>query len=161
MKEEFIRHWLVSKFEEIERRIILVIDQLSDDQLNWHPNNSSNSISTLVVHISGNINERVGKGINNKPYERDREKEFEQTYLSKSELKEMLEKNFQELIETTRSISAETLAETQIVRNRERTNLDILLQCAAHFSEHMGQILYLGKLCLDDRYETTSIPRRI
>lgn len=95
-----------------------------------------------------------------KPFERDREKEFEQTYLTKLELKEMIEKNFQELIETTRSISKETLAETQMVRNRERTNLDILLQCATHFSEHMGQVLYLGKMCLDDRYETTSIPRR-
>lgn len=161
MQKEFTREWLISKFNEIERRLLLVLDQLTDDQLNWHSNNNSNSISTLIVHIKGNINERISKGINKTSFERDREKEFEETYLTKSELKEMVKRSFRELIETTKNSSSETLTQTQLVRNRERTNLDILLQCATHFSEHMGQILYIGKMCLDEDYKTTSIPRRV
>lgn len=73
----------------------------------------------------------------------------------------MVKRSFRELIETTKKSSSETLTQTQLVRNRERTNLDILLQCATHFSEHMGQILYIGKMCLDEDYKTTSIPRRV
>lgn len=161
MQKEFTREWLISKFNEIERRLLLVLDQLTDDQLNWHSNNNSNSISTLIVHIKGNINERISKGINKTSFERDREKEFEGTFLTKTELKEMVKRSFRELIETTKNSSSETLTQTQLVRNRERTNLDILLQCATHFSEHMGQILYIGKMCLDDEYKTTSIPRRV
>lgn len=161
MQKEFTREWLISKFNEIERRLLLVLDQLNDDQLNWHSNNNSNSISTLIVHIKGNINERISKGINKTSFERDREKEFEGTFLTKTELKEMVKRSFRELIETTKNSSSETLTQTQLVRNRERTNLDILLQCATHFSEHMGQILYIGKMCLDEDYKTTSIPRRV
>jgi hypothetical protein len=43
------------------------------------------------------------------------------------------------------------------VRKRERTNLDMLHQCAAHYSEHMGQILYIAKQILKEKYKSTSI----
>ncbi|WP_198027763.1 DUF1572 family protein [Paenibacillus forsythiae] len=54
------------------------MDQLSDEQVNWRPNDSSNSIANLMVHISGNINERISKGINNKDFIRNRDEEFEE-----------------------------------------------------------------------------------
>jgi hypothetical protein len=122
MNDEYIRTWLTSKFTEIESRLLLVLDQLSDEQVNWIPNNTSNSISNLIIHIDGNISERISKGIHYKPFKRDREKEFDTTF---------------------------------ITMNKERSNIEILLQCATHFSEHMGQILYIAKICLDDSYETT------
>jgi uncharacterized damage-inducible protein DinB len=160
MNEEYIKTWLISKFTEIERRILLVLDQLSDEQVNWIPNKTSNSISNLIIHIDGNISERISKGIHNKSFERNREAEFDDIFITKSELEHMVKSSFGELLETTKNISSETIAKTQLVRNRERSNVEILLQCATHFSEHMGQILYIAKMCLDDSYETTSIPRR-
>jgi uncharacterized damage-inducible protein DinB len=155
-----IKDLLLKKFEEIEKRIILVLDQLSDEQVNWCPNEASNSITNLIVHIEGNINERINKGISNKDYTRNRDAEFEGIYRNKSELIDITEKSFDELIDTTRNMTEETLLRTQLVRNRERTNLEILLQCATHISEHMGQIFYIGKIILDDKYVTTTIPKK-
>jgi uncharacterized damage-inducible protein DinB len=156
-----IKDLLLKKFEEIEKRIILVLEQLSDEQVNWRPNEASNSIANLIVHIGGNINERISKGIINKDFTRNRDAEFEGIYRTKSELKNITEKSFDELIDTTRNMTKETFLRTQLVRNRERTNLEILLQCATHFSEHMGQIFYIGKIILEDKYVTTTIPNKV
>lgn len=45
---------LLTKFEQIKNRILSVINQLSDEDINWRPNEESNSISNLVIHIAGN-----------------------------------------------------------------------------------------------------------
>jgi len=78
------------------------------------------------------------KGILHHEIQRNREEELTQIFVKKSELEMIVEVRLQLVIETIRNISDETLEQKQVVRNRERTNLDMLHQCAAHFSEHMG-----------------------
>lgn len=157
MNNDFNREWLTSKFEEIQRRILKVIEQMNDEQHNWRPNHASHSVSTLIRHIEGNIKERVCNGILHGNITRNREEEFKHTYVSKIELERKVNDNFQLVIDTVRTMSDQDFKNTQLVRNRERTNLDILHQCAAHYSEHMGQILYISKLCLKESYISTSI----
>ncbi|TVY07785.1 DinB family protein [Paenibacillus cremeus] len=156
---ESIQLLLAQKFGDIENRITQALDQLNDEQVNWRPNESSNSIANLIIHMCGNLNERVGKGILQKPYSRDRDQEFEYTYTAKKELLDLMRATFEETIITTSQATDDMLEATQTVRQNERTNLDILLQCATHMSEHLGQILYIGKMLLDEQYISTSIPR--
>ncbi|MFC6229079.1 DinB family protein [Paenibacillus allorhizosphaerae] len=151
---------LIKKFEEIEKRIQLVLDQLDDEQVNWRPNESSNSIANLIVHIRGNIHERITSGIHKAANTRDRDQEFEPVHVTTGELKRIVRHSFGEVIETLQTIGNDVLEQTQTVRNQERTNLEVLIQCATHFSEHMGQMFYIGKLCLDERYVMTSIPKK-
>ncbi|WP_153977427.1 DinB family protein [Paenibacillus xylanilyticus] len=157
MKHAFNREWLIKKFEEIRRRILNAISQLDDEQLNWRPHESSHSISTLIRHIEGNIKERILKGILHQEIHRNREEELTHVFVEKSELEKICAERLQFVIDTIRNISDETLEQKQIVRSRERTNLDMLHQCAAHFSEHMGQIFYIAKQCLKEDYKSTSL----
>lgn len=157
MAYEFNREWLTKKFGEIQSRINKAISQLDDEQLNWKPNEVSHSISTLIKHIEGNIQERILKGILHQDIQRNREVELKQTFIKKSELETVIEKQFQLIIDIISEIRDEKLEEKQLVRNCERTNLDMLHQCAAHYSEHMGQIFYITKLCLNKNYTSTSI----
>lgn len=157
---EVVKDLLLTKFEEIHRRLLSVLDQLDDEQVNWRPNDSSNSIANLIVHICGNISERISKGMHNKQFIRNRDQEFEQLYRTKQELVELTNGSFHEIIEAAKFITVEKLMETQLVRGRERTNLDMLIQCATHFSEHLGQVLYIGKILKDTDYITTSIPKK-
>ncbi|NGM83786.1 DUF1572 domain-containing protein [Paenibacillus sp. 7124] len=157
---DVVKSILIAKFEEIQRRIIFVLDQLSDEQVNWRPNESSNSIANLIVHISGNINERIARGINKKDVTRNRDEEFEELYRTKQELIQLTNVSLLEIIETTKSMTEETFMKTQIVRDRERTNWDVLIQCATHFSEHLGQVFYIGKMIKDREYVTTSVPKK-
>lgn len=157
MKHDFNREWLIKKFEEIRKRILNAISQLDDEQLNWRPHESSHSISTLIRHIEGNIKERILKGILHQEIQRNREEELTHCFVEKSELEKVCAERLQFVIDTIRNISDETLEQKQIVRSRERTNLDMLHQCAAHFSEHMGQIFYIAKQCLKEDYKSTSL----
>ncbi|REK77901.1 DinB family protein [Paenibacillus paeoniae] len=155
-----MRDLLIQKFNEIERRILLVVNQLDEEELNWRPDESSNSISNLIVHIRGNINERIVNGIQGQNVARDRDSEFEPIHLSKSELIRIISESFQFVTDTVAQMTDAQWHQTQCVRGKERTHLDMLIQCAAHFSEHMGQIFYIGKMLKGKRYEMTSIPRK-
>jgi len=157
LKYDFNRDWLSKKFGEIQRRTLLAIDQLSDTQLNLKPNESSLNIPNLLRHIEGNIQERIIKGILKDDVTRDREKEFSMTFMTRGEAELLIQNNLQIVIDLTKNIKDETLEEFQIVRGRERTNLDMLHQCAAHYSEHMGQIFYITKQCLQEKYKSTSV----
>lgn len=154
---DFNRQWLVNKFSEIEKRILKAIDQLDDEQLNSSIDDYSNNIPTLLRHIEGNIKERILNGINQQETTRDRATEFNRTYMTKSEAALLVQSNFDRIIDLVKHISDETLERTQAVRGKERTNMDILHQCATHYSEHMGQILYITKHIMNDQYITTSI----
>ncbi|MDF2671173.1 MAG: hypothetical protein K0R67_3479 [Paenibacillus sp.] len=160
MQTDFLRDWLVDKYEELEQRTLKAIEQLNETQLNWLPNESSNSIANLIVHIRGNIVERVSTGILHKELVRDRESEFDQMHVGKDELISLWRDTLAELISTTRAMTPEQFVETQQVRNKTRTHADVLLQVATHISEHAGQMLYIAKICLDDGYKTTTIPKR-
>ena len=157
---EELKGILADKFQDIMKRIKLVMEQLSDEEVNWRPNESSNSIANLIIHIEGNIKERIGSGINKKDFIRNRDEEFECAYKSKSELIEILEKSFFEVIETTQGMTDKQMAQVQLIRNKERTNLDVLIQCATHFSEHLGQITYIGKMIKNHDYISTTIPKK-
>nr|WP_261381235.1 DUF1572 family protein [Paenibacillus cremeus] len=124
------------RFDAIERRIVLVLNQLDVEQVNWHPNESSNSITNLIIHINGNINERIGKGINHKPFTRDRDKEFEAQFKTKVELIEMIQSSLGVVKVALMTLKNEQFSEVQQIGNREQTNLEMFIQSATHFSEH-------------------------
>lgn len=158
MDHEFNRKWLEDKFENIRSRILKALVQLNDEQVNWRPNHSSLSISTLIRHIEGNIQERVMKGILQQDVApRNREQELTQVFVSRDDLIQIVKNRFQFLIDTVKSMSSQDFEQVQLVRGNERSNLDILHQCATHYSEHMGQIFYIAKQCLSVQYKTTSI----
>jgi sugar-specific transcriptional regulator TrmB len=157
MKLDFDRKWLTKKFEEIKNRTLNAINQLNDEQLNWSPDEYSNNIPTLLRHIEGNIKERIIRGISKVEIIRDREKEFSRAFMTKEEAELLIKSIFQNVIYLISDIPDEKFEEIQIVRSKERTNLDMLHQCATHYSEHMGQILYITKQILKDKYKTTSV----
>ncbi|OXS59769.1 hypothetical protein B1A99_09500 [Cohnella sp. CIP 111063] len=157
MKSDFNREWLVKKFEEIKSRTLKAISQLDEEQLNWSPDPVSHNIPTLLRHIEGNIVERIRKGICKEEIDRDRDKEFLKTLMTKSEAEMLITKNLEYVVGVIKSLPEEKFDEKQIVRGKERSNLDMLHQCAAHYSEHMGQIFYITKQCKKDEYKTTSV----
>lgn len=152
---------LISKFEEIRDTLKKGIDQLDDNQINYRPNYESNTIANLVVHIEGNIYQRIGTGIHGHLDVRSRDNEFSrELYVSKVELINRIDQSFKLLIESVQELQNEDLLRKIEVRGKEKTIYEILQQCAAHYSEHLGQILYLAKMCLGASYSTTSIYKK-
>lgn len=114
MTMDFNREWLTKKFEEIRTRILKVLSQLNDEQVNWQPNDTSLSISTIIKHIDGNIQERIAKGILHREIHRNRDAELQQTYIVKAELENMLEQGFDLIISTLKQITDQQLQQKQL-----------------------------------------------
>jgi hypothetical protein len=100
VNEAFNREWLTGKFAEIQRRLLQALRQLNDDQVNWSPDAHSHSISTLVRHIEGNIQERVIKGMLHENVVRNREDEFKPMRISRPELETIVQERLQLVIDT-------------------------------------------------------------
>lgn len=152
---------LINKAREIRSRILIALDQLNEDQLNWRYNIECNSIANLIVHIKGNIHQRIESGILGKPDTRNRDVEFESDVrLNLNEAKTIISKSFDLLEKTISDMPSDDLLKEQKVRSKTVTVYEVLNQCNAHFSEHMGQILYISKMLLEDKYISTSIPKK-
>lgn len=124
---------LVSKFEEIRDTMKKGINQLNDEECNYRPNFESNTIANLVVHIEGNIYQRIGTGIHGHRDLRSRENEFSrELYISKDELLNRIDESFKLLIETISELTNEDLFRRIEVRGGQKTIYEVLQQCATH-----------------------------
>ena len=57
-------------------RLRKCVESLTDEQIWWRPNPSSNSIGNLVLHLNGNVRQWLVDSFNKKEDQRDRPAEF-------------------------------------------------------------------------------------
>src|SRR5947199_1598711 len=68
-------------------QIRAAVEALDDDQIWWRPNETSNSIGNLVLHLTGSLNHYLNRAYGGMEYARDRDAEFaERRHLSRAEL---------------------------------------------------------------------------
>ncbi len=137
------------------------IAQLDDEQLNWRPNDSSNSIAIIVHHLSGNMLSRFTDFLTSdgeKPW-RDRDAEFETGYTSRAEMMAAWEKGWTVVFGAVDSVKPEDLDKIIYIRNEGQTVVEALQRQLAHYASHIGQILYIGKTLKGDEWKSLSIPK--
>ena len=143
-----------ARFADSRQRLIGIVNQLSDEDLNWRPNAQSNSITNLVLHICGSLHERYGHNITGEPSTRNRAAEFDTSATrSKADLLQMIEPAFALVDEVLGRLPLPSLFDTTTIRDRQRTLLDLIATTTAHTCEHLGQIIYIAKIRLGPRYQ--------
>jgi len=139
------------------------LSQITEDSMLHHAlDEESNSIATIVRHLSGNMISRWtnffeedGEKVN-----RDRPSEFYVDYTpSKDELLMRWEKGWEVFFNTLDSITVDDLERTVRIRGEEHTVLEALNRQLAHYSEHMGQMIFLVKHFNSSNWKTLSLPR--
>lgn len=149
-----------TKLSDQLRRARQAIEQLGDNDVNWRPNAESNSVANLVVHIAGNLHERLATGIGGAAYSRDREAEFDLAVsYTQAEVLQILDAATEEAEAVLSQLGAERLGEPQYIRDRQVTVLEVLFTIVTHIPEHVGQILYIAKLRLGGSFRNLSVPR--
>ena len=104
------------KLREFRRRIEWAIRQMSDEDVNWRPNDQSNSVANLVVHICGNIAQRYLSGLSATPDVRHREAEFSlEQWHTVPDLLQMLAEAFDTVDAIFTGLDAEKLLAPQTV----------------------------------------------
>lgn len=138
------------------------LEQLDRGDLHWAPDSESNSIAVIVKHLTGNMRSRWTDFLTSdgeKP-DRNRDGEFVDDLGSAGEVMEVWEAGWQRLFETLATLTPQQLQRTVTVGGREHTVTEALLGQLGHYAQHVGQIVYLAKLRLGERWQTVSIPRR-
>ena len=121
MKDLFI-----TRFQYYKEMAEKTFEQLSEEQLFWKYNEESNSIATLVKHLSGNMQSRWTNFLTDDGEKswRNRDSEFENDIQSKAEMMETWDKGWQVLFDALNQIKEENWNDTIFIRGEKNTVLD-------------------------------------
>ncbi|HKR67093.1 MAG TPA: DUF1572 family protein [Thermoanaerobaculia bacterium] len=126
------------------------IADLSDEQLWWRPNESSNSIGNLILHLTGSLNLYLNRNIGGIAYERDRAAEFAQREaVPKAELLAKFDDMVARAERTFDALTFEKLGEASPEPGMYDLVIEDVINALAHFSTHVGQILWIAKSVTD------------
>lgn len=137
------------------------ITQLESKDLFWQYNEDSNSIAIIVKHIWGNMMSRWTDFLTTDGEKdwRNREAEFETDIKSKEELMEKWEAGWACLFHAIDSVNEDNFHSTIYIRNMGHTVTEAINRQLAHYSYHVGQMVFLGKMIKGTEWKSLSIPR--
>lgn len=135
--------------------------QISDEALSWQPDEESNSIAIIVKHMWGNMLSRWTDFLTTdgeKPW-RDRDGEFVNDLKGREELLQKWEAGWECLFQALNSITDNDLERIIYIRNDGHTIMEAINRQIAHYSYHVGQIVYIARMTVREQWQTLSIAR--
>jgi hypothetical protein len=135
--------------------------QLTDKEFQFAPKASSNSISVIIQHMSGNMISRWTNFLTEDGEKewRQRDDEFEVHQYSKQQLIDLWEKGWKVFLDSLQSLTEHDLLKTVYIRKEPLTVIDAINRQLAHYPHHIGQIIYAGKIIKDEGWKNLSIPK--
>jgi uncharacterized damage-inducible protein DinB len=144
---EFLKFSRAKLLDQYWPRLRACAESLSDEQVWWRPNENSNSIGNLILHLSGNVTQWLVASFAHKEDTRDRPAEFAQREaIPKAELLTLLGNTMDKAAATLARITELELAATYNIQGYTVTGLHAVYQVVEHFGLHYGQIAYATKL---------------
>lgn len=136
-------------------------DQLSENDLFWKYNEESNSISVIVNHLSGNMKSRWTDFLTSDGEKewRNRDVEFESVIKSKDEMLEKWNDGWECLFDALDSINQENFDTKIYIRNQEHSIIEAINRQLAHYSYHIGQIVFVGRMIKGSEWKSLTIPK--
>jgi uncharacterized damage-inducible protein DinB len=138
------RSLLVTEYlPKIER----CLEALTEEDLWWRANESSNSIGNLLLHLSGNARQWIVSGLGGRPDERRRQIEFdERSSILKADLIGGLKQTLVEVDAVLAGFDLASLLTHYQIQECEVSAIEAVFHVVEHFSMHTGQIILLTKL---------------
>ncbi|HKO57825.1 MAG TPA: DUF1572 family protein [Thermoanaerobaculia bacterium] len=131
-------------------QIRAALERLTDEQIWWRPNESSNSVGNLVIHLSGSLNHYLNRNIGGIPYDRDRAAEFaERRTIPRAELLAIFDDMVAKAEKTLDGVDAARLEEPSAEPTLQQFVIEDLLNITAHVATHAGQILWVAKMLVE------------
>ena len=135
--------------------------QLNEWDFHYQPNDDSNSIATIIQHMTGNMLSRWTNFLTEDGEKewRKRDEEFEVHTYNKEQLIEIWEKGWTCFLDTLASLKKKDLKKTVTIRQEELTVIDAINRQLAHYPYHIGQIIFLAKIIKNKNWQNLSIPK--
>jgi uncharacterized damage-inducible protein DinB len=111
------------------------------------PNDESNSVGNLLLHLAGNVRHWIVSGVGGAPGSRERAAEFSaREGADAAELLARLDLALREADHVLGSLTDDALLERRTIQGRDVTVLEAVYHVVEHFAQHLGQIILLAKL---------------
>ena len=151
----------IKQFEYYKSLGDKTFSQLDFNEIQKEFEHDANSISIIVKHLVGNMLSRWTNFLSEDGEKswRNRDQEFIDTYTSKDQLLLHWEKGWQCLFDAIRPLKNEDLETLIYIRNQGHTITEAINRQLAHYSYHVGQIVFLGKLIKGKDWKSLSIPK--
>jgi uncharacterized damage-inducible protein DinB len=131
-------------------RMRICVESLTDEQIWWRPNQASNSIGNLLLHLNGNVRQWLIVSFNRQDDLRQRSAEFaEREGMAAGALLDRLGATLDEAAAVLGRLTAEDLAAPMEIQGYQTTGLAAVYHVVEHFGLHYGQIVYITKMLRD------------
>lgn len=137
------------------------IQLTNDKDFHYAPDVESNSIAVIIKHLSGNMISRWTNFLitdGEKPT-RNRDKEFISGTESRAELLHAWDVGWNVFFLTLKTLTETDLLKTITIRGEALTVTQALLRQTAHYSYHIGQIVFIAKHLKQKHWQSLSIPK--
>ena len=165
MAHEFTTSYLkdsIDVFRYYKKLAERAIAQCPDEALFTTLDAESNSIAIIVKHMAGNMRSRWTDFLTSdgeKP-DRNRDLEFEAPPTTRAVLMETWERGWKHLFGALEPLSDADLTRTITIRTEPHSVMQAINRQVAHYSYHVGQIVYLARHLAGDKWQTLTIPKR-
>jgi len=140
---EFSRRKLL---EHYWPRLRASVEPLTEEQVWWRPNEQSNSIGNLVLHLNGNVRQWLVDSFEGRDDKRDRPAEFAaQDGMTAAALLERLGATMGEAARVFDKLTEKDLVAWRDIQGYQVRGLEAVYQVVEHFGLHYGQIAYISK----------------
>ncbi|MCL7753443.1 DUF1572 family protein [Polaribacter sp. Z022] len=136
-------------------------EQITEDKLFWKANEESNSIAMIVKHLNGNMLSRWTDFLNSDGEKtwRKRDEEFDNDIKTKKELLSKWNEGWDCLFNAIIPLTENDLEKEVYIRNMGHSVVEAINRQIAHYSYHVGQIVFIGKIIQNENWNSLSIPK--
>jgi uncharacterized damage-inducible protein DinB len=141
----------IYRIDESTRMIEIAFRKVNEEQIWNRPNNNSNSLGNLILHLCGNMTQYVIASVGEMEDTRDRDTEFATTQgLSKVELLRKLNDTVSQVKQTIQSATESQLLKKRDVQGFNFSGMGCVIHAVEHYSYHTGQIAFWVKQLVDE-----------
>lgn len=151
----------IKQFEYYKSLGDKTFEVLTFDELQKEFAEDSNSIAIIVKHMVGNMLSRWTHFLTEDGEKtwRQRDQEFEPSYTSKEALIENWDTGWECLFNAIKPLKDKDLNHIIYIRNQGHSVIEAINRQLCHYSYHVGQIVFLGKLIKGKNWQSLSIPK--
>jgi len=150
MSESFQNEFIeqsIHRIDENTKRLKACIEELHESEIWIRPNENSNSIGNLILHLCGNVRQYAISSLGNMPDVRERDKEFSANGgYPKADLFNKLLSTLEEAKGVMQNVTSAELLRKRKVQGYSYSGIGIIVHITEHYSYHTGQIIFWTKL---------------
>lgn len=160
MKTDYLNS-VIKQFEYYKLLGDKTMALLPDEKILWQYNEESNSIATIVKHLHGNMLSRWTDFLTTDGEKewRNRDGEFENDIATKEAVLKLWEEGWKCFLDTLKNLKEDDLEKIIYIRNQGHTVVEAINRQLAHYPYHVGQIVFAGKMIMNEKWQSLSIPR--